>query len=107
MRVLPAGCWFAASFCPPPVAAQIEEVIVTAQKRAESLQDVPISVQAFTGESLGELGVLSAEEIMLHVPNAGVLPQGGTKTNYFISRRRHRRFSSECGRRPSGCTWTM
>lgn len=67
-----------------PVAAQIEEVIVTAQKRAESLQDVPISVQAFTGESLGELGVLSAEEIMLHVPNAGVLPQGGTKTNYFI-----------------------
>ena len=50
------------------VTAQIEEVIVTTQKRAESLQDVPISVQAFTGDNLDELGVQSAEEIMLHVP---------------------------------------
>ena len=66
------------------VAAQIEEVVVTAQKRAESLQDVPISVQAFTGDNLDELGVRSAEEIMLHVPNAAVLPQGGSKINYYI-----------------------
>ena len=69
---------------PALVHAQLEEIVVTAQKRAESLQDVPISVQAFTGENLDELGVQSAEDIMLHVPNAGILPQGGSKMNYFI-----------------------
>ncbi len=69
---------------PSLVSAQLEEIVVTAQKRAESLQDVPISVQAFTGDNLDELGVQSAEEIMLHVPNAAILPQGGSKINYFI-----------------------
>ena len=33
-------------------AAQLEEVIVTAQKRAESLQDVPISMTALSGEKI-------------------------------------------------------
>ena len=32
--------------------AQLEEVVVTAQKRAESLQDVPISVSVTSGEQL-------------------------------------------------------
>ena len=35
-------------------AAQIEEIIVTTQKREQSLQDVPISVSAFTGSFIGE-----------------------------------------------------
>lgn len=34
----------------------LEEVVVTAQKRAESMQDVPISVQAFSAEGLDKLG---------------------------------------------------
>ncbi|MCY4154193.1 MAG: TonB-dependent receptor plug domain-containing protein [Gammaproteobacteria bacterium] len=81
-RLLPF--FIAAAINPLPVAAQLEEIVVTAQKRAESLQDVPIAVQAFTGENLDELGVQSAEDIMLYVPNAAILPQGGTKMNYFI-----------------------
>ena len=32
--------------------AQLEEVIVTAQKRAESLQDVPISISTVSGEKI-------------------------------------------------------
>ena len=34
-----------------PVQAQLEEVVVTATKQAESLQDVPISVNALSGDS--------------------------------------------------------
>ena len=67
--------------CPAQV---IEEVVVTAQKREESLQEVPISVVAFTGESLNELGVQSSEDVLKLVPNAGIQGQGGSKHNYFI-----------------------
>ena len=35
----------------------LEEVIVTAQKREQSLQDVPISVSAFSGAALQEAGI--------------------------------------------------
>ncbi|MBT3625035.1 MAG: hypothetical protein HN526_13155, partial [Gammaproteobacteria bacterium] len=34
-----------------PVNAQLEEIVVTATKQAENLQDVPISVNALTGDS--------------------------------------------------------
>lgn len=42
----------AMNFWAAPAIAMLEEVIVTAQKRAESVQDVPISIQAFSGDQL-------------------------------------------------------
>ena len=83
LRMLPVLAAIAVS--PLFVSAQIEEIVVTAQKRVESLQDVPISVQAFTGENLDELGVQSAEDIMLHVPNAAILPQGLVESNLCLA----------------------
>ena len=35
----------------------LEEIIVTARKRSESLMDVPISVQAFSAHDLAEAGI--------------------------------------------------
>ena len=49
-------------------AQVLEEVIVTAQKREESLQDVGISVSAFSGEQLKALGVSSTVDITQQVP---------------------------------------
>ena len=40
-------------------AAQLEEIIVTAQKRAESLQDVPISMVAIEGSKIEDAGIHS------------------------------------------------
>lgn len=57
---------------------------MTAQKRSESLQDVPISMEAFTGDALDDLGIQSAEEVLKLIPNAGTVPQGGGKQNFFI-----------------------
>ena len=37
-------------------AAQVEEIVVTARRREESLQDVPISVTAFTADALDQTG---------------------------------------------------
>jgi iron complex outermembrane receptor protein len=42
----------AASVSLPVAAQQLEEVVVTATKRSESLQDVPISVTAFSQEDM-------------------------------------------------------
>lgn len=36
-----------------PALAQVDEIIVTAQKRAENIQDVPISIIAVTGDTAG------------------------------------------------------
>ncbi|MDC0088772.1 TonB-dependent receptor [Porticoccaceae bacterium] len=53
-------------------AAQLEEVIVTAQKRAESLQDVPISMTALSGEKIEEAGINSLAELGAYVPNLSI-----------------------------------
>ena len=47
----------------------IEEVIVTAQKRAESLQDVAVAVSAFSGDALDAAGVREAMDLATSVPN--------------------------------------
>ena len=41
----------------PGASAGISEVIVTAQRRSESIQDVPITIQAISGEQLKQLNV--------------------------------------------------
>lgn len=50
----------------------LEEIVVTAQKRAESLQDVPISVSAMSGEKLAEAGIPSMGDFSAYVPNFNV-----------------------------------
>jgi outer membrane receptor protein involved in Fe transport len=47
----------------------LEEVIVTAQKRAESLQDVPISVLALSGDRMRDAGIQRVEDLSKYVPN--------------------------------------
>jgi len=47
----------------------LEEITVTAQMRAESLSDVPISVSAITGDKLVESGIQRSEDLTSYVPN--------------------------------------
>lgn len=54
-----------------PDAAQlraIEEVVVTAERRSQSIQDIPISIQAFSGDSLDKIGIGSNLELQQQVP---------------------------------------
>lgn len=50
------------------VAAELEEVIVTAQHREQNVQDVPITVSAIGAEELKEADIFDAATIALHVP---------------------------------------
>jgi iron complex outermembrane receptor protein len=47
----------------------IEEVIVTAQKRAESLQDVPVSVSSFSRDFMSDMAVVDIGELVQYTPN--------------------------------------
>ena len=50
-------------------AQALEEIVVTARKREESLQDVPISVQAISGEVIERQGLLDFQAIAPYTPN--------------------------------------
>ena len=52
--------------------AALEEVIVTAQKRKENLQDIPISVQALDARALEKAGIVSLSDIRASVPGLTV-----------------------------------
>ncbi|MBA4008662.1 MAG: TonB-dependent receptor [Erythrobacter sp.] len=52
-----------------PAMAQVEEIIVTAQKVEENVQDVPIAITAVSGDRLQQAGVISLENISTVVPS--------------------------------------
>ena len=45
----------------PIAMAQLEEVLVTATKRTESTQDIPVTVSAITSDKLDQLGIIKIE----------------------------------------------
>jgi outer membrane receptor protein involved in Fe transport len=49
--------------------AVFEEIVVTAQKRQQTLQDVPISVAVISGDRLVEAGIDNLDDLAPHVPN--------------------------------------
>ena len=74
----------AATFTQQSAYAALEEVIITAQKRSESLQDVPVAVSAFTGETMKTLGITNASELVAITPGLSVQNQAGSNRNYFL-----------------------
>jgi outer membrane receptor protein involved in Fe transport len=60
----------------------LEEVTVTAQKREQSLQDVPVSVMALNSRAIEELGITSFSDYVLQMPNVSFksfgVPGGAT-----------------------------
>lgn len=72
----------AALLAPIPAAfAQLEEVIVTAQKREQGLQDVPIAVTAFSTEALEKLTAQDIGDLSAFTPNVEI-PRGSNQPNY-------------------------
>jgi len=60
----------------------LEEVIVTARKRQEDMQDVPISVSSIAGEKLKNAGVTDISSLQSFVPNLNMSESGqGTTIN--------------------------
>ena len=62
----------AAQTAPQTASLAIDEVVVTSRKREENLQQVPISVSAFTSEGLSRRGLSNVTEISDFVPNVQI-----------------------------------
>lgn len=60
------------------------EIIVTAQRREESLQDAAVAINAATGETLERLGVSDATALAKIAPSLAVTAGGGANTGYFV-----------------------
>ena len=60
-------------------ADTLEEVIVTAKKREESLQDVSISITAFSGEEIRNRNLITSNELGQYLPGVQVEPASGNQ----------------------------
>ena len=58
----------ATALLPSAAMAQLEEIVVTARARAESLQDVPSTVTAFTASQISDMGIQRAEDFISQTP---------------------------------------
>ncbi len=65
-------------------AGGIQEVVVTAQRRSENAQDVPIAIQAFTGDTLQQLNVTSFDDLLRYLPNVTAPSSGPGQDQVFM-----------------------
>lgn len=81
-----AGSLLICFFLSDASAAVLEEVVVTAQKREQNIQDVGISITAFSGEQLKQLGISNTRDLDMHTPGLMVTDGGGGTTTVFTVR---------------------
>jgi outer membrane receptor protein involved in Fe transport len=62
----------------------IQEVVVTAQRREQSIQDVPITVQALTAESIKQLNVVNLDDFVRFLPNVTQASNGPGQADIFL-----------------------
>ncbi len=65
-------------------SSAIQEVVVTAQRRTENVQDVPIAIQAFNNETLQQLNITTFDDLIKHLPNVSGASQGPGQVEIFM-----------------------
>ena len=64
-----AGAWAQSATEPPPPPSQVDEVVVTALKRSQTLTSVPASISALDSKALEQRGVTTLNDIQLQTPS--------------------------------------
>ena len=79
--LLLAAPWGGAAYAQGEI---LEEIVVTAQKREQNLQDVGLAVTAFSGEALRELGYTDSIDIAAQAPSLNIIQFHPSVTNINI-----------------------
>ena len=74
----------ASSAAEPEGGGRLEEIVVTAQKRSENLQTVPISITALGTEKLEELNVTKFEDYVQYLPSVSFQTSGPGFARVFM-----------------------
>jgi iron complex outermembrane receptor protein len=69
---------------PARMGDEPSEVIITASRREENFQDVPIAMQTMTGDQLSQLGVTTFDDLLQYTPNVTYSGNGPGTGNVFI-----------------------
>jgi len=67
-----------------PAEGGLQEVTVTATRRSESVQDVPLTVQAITGAQLSQLNIVNEYDLFKYTPNVTYSGNGPGTGNIFM-----------------------
>src|ERR1700728_4074838 len=62
----------------------LQEITVTATRRSQSMQDVPISMQAFTGQSLQQLNIQTFDDYIKFLPNVTTANNGPGQNEVYM-----------------------
>ena len=80
-----AGMSSVASAADTDVSSEaIQEVTVTAQRRTENVQNVPITIQTLSGVQLKELNITSFDDAVKYLPNVSFATNGPGQGNIFM-----------------------
>src|SRR6202795_4675171 len=79
-----AGFAHAATATDTEASDTIQEITVTAQRRSENIQNVPISIQALTADTLTQLSVTTFDDFVRYLPNVSVATNGPGQGNIFM-----------------------
>jgi outer membrane receptor protein involved in Fe transport len=69
---------------PPRKSDQVEAVIVTAQRRVQNLQDVPVTIQVLSGSTLKKLNIENFDDMVAQLPNVTAAGIGPGQENIYI-----------------------
>ena len=79
-----AGFVHAAAATDTEASDSIQEITVTAQRRSENIQNVPISIQALTAETLTQLNVTTFDDYLRYLPNVSTASNGPGQGNIYM-----------------------
>jgi iron complex outermembrane receptor protein len=82
--LVPTFAPFCSHAAESPDGTQLTEIIVTAQKRAENIQTVPVSAQVVTGQALGQQNFNTLEQLTQMVPDVHVANSGSFSNDLYI-----------------------
>jgi iron complex outermembrane receptor protein len=74
----------AASIADTGDSGGIQEIVVTAQRRAENMQDVPNTMQALTAETLAQLNATTFDDFIKYLPNVTQYSAGPGQSNIYM-----------------------
>ena len=78
------AAWSAEASAASAGAAAVSEIIVTAQRRDQSIQTVPMTLQAFTDQSLTQRNITTVDDLFRFTPNIAFAKNGPGQGNIYM-----------------------